>query len=268
MSLTPSKRKLRAGDFPAGSVSLVGAGPGDPELLTLKALKRIQTADVIFYDRLVGDDIMDIAFDSAECVPVGKSKGDHSVPQIEIHSRMIETARAGKRVLRLKGGDPFIFGRGGEEVEALEAAGITVEVVPGISSALGCAASRKVPLTHRDHAQSVTFVTGHAKLGNEPDLDWAALARENQTVVVYMGVGAAPVIVDRLMAAGRLGTTPVAIIENGSRENEKAVGACLLDVPQALAENNISGPALLIIGVVAALGDFDMTTLNELETVE
>src|SRR5689334_10119969 len=203
----------------AGRVVLVGAGPGDPDLLTVRAAKVIAEAEVVFADRLVGKAVMELIPASAQTVYVGKSKGEHSVPQDEIHRRMIEAAKSGKRVVRLKGGDPFIFGRGGEEVEALRAAGVDVEVVPGISAALGVAAATQIPLTHRDMAQAVTFVTGHAALGKEPDLDWTSLARPNQTVVVFMGVGTADAIAARLIAAGRDPVTPVAVIENGTRQN-------------------------------------------------
>ena len=196
---------------------------------------------------------MELISASAEIVHVGKSKGEHSVPQDEIHRRMIEAAEAGMRVVRLKGGDPFIFGRGGEEVEALREAGVTVEVVPGISSALGAAASIQVPLTHRDAAQSVTFVTGHAALGKEPDLDWTALARPNQTVVVFMGVGTAGMIAARLIAAGREPSTPVAIVENATRANEIAVFGSLDRAAELIQSAGITGPALLVIGEVVAL---------------
>ena len=168
---------------------------------------------------------------------------------------MIEAARAGKRVVRLKGGDPFIFGRGGEEVEALRAAGIEVDIVPGISSALGCAAAAQIPLTHRDMAQAVTFVTGHAALGEEPDLDWTALARSNQTVVVFMGVGTAGTIAARIIAAGRDPATPVAVIENGTRENEIRAFGALGNVAELIQSSGINGPALLIIGEVVALAE-------------
>ena len=184
---------------------------------------------------------------------VGKTKGYHSVPQEEIHTLLVAAALEGKRVVRLKGGDPFIFGRGGEELAALEAEGIAVEVVPGISSALGCAASAGIPLTHRDHAQSVTFVTGHARSGDEPDLDWPALARANQTVVVYMGVGTSGMISRRLLEAGRHKDTPVAVIENGTRENEIRVFGRLSQLERLVADNGIVGPALLIIGEVSGL---------------
>jgi uroporphyrin-III C-methyltransferase len=238
---------------PPGHVVLVGAGPGDPDLLTVRAVREIAAADVVFADRLVGKGVMDLIPASAEIVYVGKSKGEHSVPQDEIHRRMIEAAQAGKRVVRLKGGDPFIFGRGGEEVEALREAGVTVDVVPGISSALGAAASMQVPLTHRDVAQSVTFVTGHAALGKEPDLDWKALARPNQTVVVFMGVGTAGMIAARLIAAGREPSTPVAIIENATRANEIAVFGSLDRAAELIQSSGINGPALLVIGEVVAL---------------
>lgn len=236
-----------------GVVHIVGAGPGDPELLTLKALRLIQEADVVYYDRLVSPEIIGLIRRDAARVPVGKSKGDHSVPQTEIHERLIASAREGLRVVRLKGGDPFIFGRGGEELEAVRAEGIEVHVVPGISSALGCAASAGVPLTHRDHAQTLTFVTGHAKAGGVPDLDWQALARPAQTVVVFMGVDTAPAIAEKLVAAGRAPQTPVAIIENGTRPNELRVFGTLAELPFLVEEEGIAGPALLIIGEVAGL---------------
>jgi len=236
-----------------GHVVLVGAGPGDPDLLTVRAAREIAAAEVVFADRLVGKGVMDLIPASADIVYVGKSKGEHSVPQDEIHRCMIEAAKAGKRVVRLKGGDPFIFGRGGEEVEALREVGVTVEVVPGISSALGAAASIQVPLTHRDAAQSVTFVTGHAALGKEPDLDWTALARPNQTVVVFMGVGTAGMIAARLIAAGRAPSTPVAIVENATRANEIAVFGSLDRAAELIQSAGITGPALLVIGEVVAV---------------
>lgn len=238
---------------PVGQVALVGAGPGDPDLLTIRAARLLGQADVVFVDRLVGQGVMELISASAEIVHVGKSKGEHSVPQDEIHRRMIEAAKAGKRVVRLKGGDPFIFGRGGEELEALRAADVEVEIVPGISSALGCAAAAQIPLTHRDMAQAVTFVTGHAALGKEPDLDWHALARPNQTVVVFMGVGTAGTISARLIAAGRNPATPVAVIENGTRANEISAFGVLGDAADVIYSAGINGPALLIIGEVVAL---------------
>ena len=236
-----------------GVVHIVGAGPGDPELLTLKALRLIQEADVVYYDRLVSDGILSLIRRDADRVSVGKAKGNHSVPQDQIHELLIASAREGKRVVRLKGGDPFIFGRGGEELDAVEAAGISAFVVPGISSALGCAASAGIPLTHRDHAQAVTFVTGHAKAGGVPDLDWASLAKRGQTVSVYMGVGTAASIAEKLIEAGRAPQTPVAVIENGTRENEVRAYGMLEELPQLIEAHGIKGPALLIIGEVAGL---------------
>jgi uroporphyrin-III C-methyltransferase len=238
---------------PVGRVVLVGAGPGDPDLLTVKAARLIGEAEVIFADRLVGAGVLALASPEAQLVYVGKSKGEHSVPQDEIHRRMIAAAQAGKFVVRLKGGDPFIFGRGGEEVEALRAAGVAVEVVPGISSALGCAAAAQIPLTHRDMAQAVTFVTGHAALGDEPDLDWTALARGNQTVVVFMGVGTAESISGRLVAAGRDPSTPIAVIENGTRADEVRAFGMLGELADVVQRNGITGPALLVIGEVVSL---------------
>lgn len=236
-----------------GSVHIVGAGPGDPELLTLKAFRLIQNADVVFHDRLVSDEIMDLVRRDATRVSVGKAKSNHSVPQDKIHDLMIDAARSGQRVVRLKGGDPFVFGRGGEEVEALRKAGLEASVVPGISSALGCAASAGLPLTHRDHAQTLTFVTGHAKSGEVPDLDWTALAKPAQTVVVFMGVGTAPTISEKLIHAGRANSTPVAVIENGTRPNEIRVFGTLAELPHLITRAGIRGPALLIIGEVSAI---------------
>ncbi len=240
-----------------GVVHLVGAGPGDPELLTLKALRLLSEADVIVYDRLVGDGIMDLARRDAERFYVGKARSNHSVPQDQIHDLLVEQARLGKRVVRLKGGDPFVFGRGGEEVEALRQAGIEVHVTPGITAALGCAASSGVPLTHRDHAQSVTFITGHARdgdSGNQPlMLDWSALSASNHTLVVYMGVATSAEIADKLMRHGRLPDTPVLVVENGTRANESRRLTSLGQLNATIAATPPKGPALLIIGEVAAL---------------
>jgi uroporphyrin-III C-methyltransferase/precorrin-2 dehydrogenase/sirohydrochlorin ferrochelatase len=240
-----------------GVVHLVGAGPGDPELLTLKALRLLSEADVIVYDRLVGDGIMDLARRDADRFYVGKARSNHSVPQEQIHELLVEQARLGKRVVRLKGGDPFVFGRGGEEVEALRAAGIEVHITPGVTAALGCAASAAVPLTHRDHAQSVTFITGHAKDG-DPDnnpllLDWSALSAPHHTLVVYMGVATSKIISDKLMAHGRMPDTPALIIENGTRANERRTLVSLSTLADTVAANPPKGPTLVIIGEVAAL---------------
>ena len=245
-----------------GVVHIVGAGPGDPDLLTLRAARLLQDADIIFHDRLVGEGVLDHARRDAERVFVGKARADHAVPQREIEARMIEAARAGKRVVRLKGGDPFIFGRGGEELEAVRAAGVDVHVVPGVTAALGCAASAGMALTHRDRAQAVTFVTGHAKDGEEPAVDWHALARLGQTLVVYMGVGRAGAIEAALIEGGRAAQTPVAVIENGARRNEAIFKGVLGELSDLVARNGVVGPAILVIGDVAALAaERDLRTL-------
>ena len=255
MLMTQALEQFAAGvaQTVVGPVHIVGAGPGDPELLTLKAFRLIQQADIVFHDKLVSREIMDMVRRDAERVPVGKSKGEHLVPQDGIHELMISAALEGKRVVRLKGGDPFIFGRGGEEVQALREAGIEAQVVPGISAAMGCAASAGLPLTHRDHAQTLTFVTGHARKGGVPDLDWPSLARPNQTVVVFMGVGTAQAISEKLVEAGLSGSTPVAVIENGTRKNEIRAYGALEELAEIIESNAIKGPALLVIGDVAAI---------------
>ncbi len=245
-----------------GVVHLVGAGPGDPELLTLKALRLLSEADVIVYDRLVGDGIMDLARRDSERFYVGKQRSNHSVPQDQIHDLLVEQAKAGKRVVRLKGGDPFVFGRGGEEVDALRAAGVEVHVTPGITAALGCAASTAVPLTHRSHAQSVTFVTGHSKdgdHGNPLTLDWKALAAAHHTLVVYMGVATAAELSEKLTRHGRAPETPVLVVENGTRPDEVRTLTNLRDLHDTITANPPKGPALLIIGEVAALYKSDAT---------
>lgn len=239
-----------------GVVHLVGAGPGDPELLTLKALRLLSEADVIVYDRLVGDGIMDLARRDADRFYVGKERSNHSVPQEQIHELLVEQARLGRRVVRLKGGDPFVFGRGGEEVEALRAAGIEVHITPGVTAALGCAASAAVPLTHRDHAQSVTFITGHSKDGDHSNplmLDWSALSAPHHTLVVYMGVATAREIADKLTRHGRMPDTPVLVIENGTRANERRKLTQLGALADTIAATPTKGPALVIIGEVAGL---------------
>ncbi len=238
-----------------GVVHIVGAGPGDPDLLTLRALRLIQSADVILYDRLVSDEVLNLARRDAERVFVGKEKANHAVPQDEIEDRMIAYAREGKIVARLKGGDPFIFGRGGEELDALRAAGVEAFVTPGITAAAGCAAAASLPLTHRGEAQAVTFVTGHAKNDEEPDLDWAALAALKNTLVVYMGVGKADAIAARLVAHGRAVSTPAAIIENGTRADQVIVKGTLGNLGAMVAAADVKGPALLVIGEVAARAD-------------
>jgi uroporphyrin-III C-methyltransferase len=234
-----------------GAVWLVGAGPGDPELLTLKALKILQKADVIVHDGLVTDEILDLAPASARRISVAKRKSRHSYSQDEINRMIVAFALEGLTVVRLKGGDPFIFGRGGEELEACREAGVESHVIPGVTAALAASANAGAPLTHRGAAQAVTFVTGHASNGAEPDLDWESLARPNQTVVIYMGLSQAAPIAGRLMAAGRAGSTPALIAENASRGDERRVVTTLAGLAEAAA--SLSGPALLIVGEAMAL---------------
>ncbi|HLZ77346.1 uroporphyrinogen-III C-methyltransferase [Phenylobacterium sp.] len=238
-------------DLAAGEVWLVGAGPGDPDLLTIKALKVLQKADVVVHDGLVSDEILELSPGAARRISVAKRKSRHSYSQDEINRMLVAFALDGLTVVRLKGGDPFIFGRGGEELEACRAAGVACQIVPGITSALAAGASAGAPLTHRGSAQAVTFVTGHASEGREPDLDWASLARPNQTVVIYMGLSQAAPIAARLMAAGRAATTPALIVENASRADERRIVTNLWGLAEAASA--LSGPALLIVGEAMAL---------------
>jgi uroporphyrin-III C-methyltransferase len=242
----------RAADAPAGSVWLVGAGPGDPELLTIKALKALGRADVVVHDGLVSDDILAMAPQAARLINVAKRKSRHTLPQEEINRLLVALALEGLTVVRLKGGDPFVFGRGGEELEACRAAGVEVHVVPGVTAALAASAGAGAPLTHRGSAQAVTFVTGHAAHG-EPDLDWTALARPNQTVVIYMGLTTAALIAERLIGAGREGSTPALIVVNASRSDEQRIATTLASL--SAATEGLSGPALLLVGEAMALAD-------------
>lgn len=235
-----------------GRVALVGAGPGDAGLLTLRGLRLLNEADVILHDRLVSPDVLALARRDAERIEVGKQAGHHHVTQDGIHALMLSHARAGKRVVRLKGGDGFVFGRGGEELEFLHAHGIGFEVVPGITAALACGAYAGIPLTHRDHAQSVRFVTAHAK-DSADDIDWASLATERQTLAVYMGVAGLGRLRERLLAHGRAPSTPFALIENGSRPQQRVVIGTLDRLPLLAAEHAVQSPALLVLGEVAAL---------------
>ena len=235
-----------------GEVILVGAGPGDPELLTLKALRALQDADVILYDRLVPAAVLDLARRDAARICVGKAAGNIGSTQQEINALLIEHATQGKRVVRLKGGDPFVFGRGGEELQALAAARINFSVVPGITAALGAAAYAGIPLTHRDHAQSVTFVTGHSlEPGKEPD--WRALALPGATAVFYMGLARLDHIVDRLLEHGAADTRPAAIVAQGTTPEQRVIAATLATIRGLAAGANLEPPALLIVGEVAAL---------------
>lgn len=249
--------ELNATQQPAvtGHVQLVGAGPGDPDLLTIAAQRALMDADIVFYDALVAPEILDRARRDAERVPVGKRKGRHSVPQDDINALLADHAALGKRVVRLKAGDPFIFGRGGEEMEYLRARGIAVSVIPGITAALGCAASAGIPLTHRDLSHGVSLVSGQLKDG-EMQIAWADRAAKGETLIVYMGLSQAAAIRDRLLAAGAAPTLPVAVIENGTRSDQQVSAGTLYTLPALAAQHGangaVGGPVLLIIGKVAA----------------
>ena len=237
---------------PKGEVYLVGAGPGDPELLTLKALRLMQQADVIIYDRLVSPAILELCRRDADKIYVGKARSNHSVSQEGINALLVEYAAKGKRVCRLKGGDPFIFGRGGEEIQELFAAGVAFQVVPGITAASGCSAYAGIPLTHRDYAQSVRFLTGHLKEGS-PELPWKELVYENQTLVLYMGLVGLEKICAQLIAHGQRPNMPVALISKGTTPEQKVVVGTLADIASKVSEYQIQAPTLTIIGEVVSL---------------
>jgi len=234
-----------------GEVTLVGAGPGDPELLTLKALRALQDADLILHDRLVPQSILDLARRDAARISVGKAAGSVGSTQAQINSLLIEHAQQGKRVVRLKGGDPFIFGRGGEELEALAQAGINFSVVPGVTAAAGCAAYAGIPLTHRNHAHSVTFVAAHTGDGREPD--WRALATPGMTAVFYMGLARVQRIAEKLMEHGAAPSLPAAIVAQGTLQNQRVIAATLATIGDASSRANLESPALLIVGEVVSL---------------
>ena len=235
-----------------GEVYLVGAGPGDPELLTLRALKRMERAEVVLYDNLVSPGVLDLIPAHVERIYVGKQRANHALRQEEINALLVEHAGAGRRVLRLKGGDPFMFGRGGEEIDSLAANGIPFEVVPGITAALGVAAFAGIPLTHRDHAQSCLFVTGHLKDGSM-DLDWPALVRPRQTVVVYMGLLGLPVLCAKLIEHGQDPDLPVAVVQQGTTDTQRVVTGTLATLPELAARAELHGPTLIIVGDVVRL---------------
>jgi uroporphyrin-III C-methyltransferase/precorrin-2 dehydrogenase/sirohydrochlorin ferrochelatase len=235
-----------------GEVYLIGAGPGAPDLLTFRALRLMQQADVVVYDRLVSPEILDLARRDSEKVYVGKQRQHHALPQESINILLADLAKAGKRVARLKGGDPFIFGRGGEEIETLMQQGIHFQVVPGITAASGCATYAGIPLTHRDHAQSCTFVTGHLKDGSI-NLNWTQLAAPNQTVVIYMGLVGLQTICDSLIAHGSPRDLPIALIQQGTTQNQRVFTGTLETMPAAIAGQHIKPPTLIIIGTVVNL---------------
>jgi uroporphyrin-III C-methyltransferase len=242
-----------------GTVYLVGAGPGDPDLLTLRAARLLSEAELVVHDGLVDPAVLAIANPDAERVSVAKSRARHTLPQLEINALLVREALAGRDVVRLKGGDPFVFGRGGEEAEACRAAGVPVEVVPGVTSALGAAAAAQIPLTHRESASIVSFVAGQCKGLTEQD--WAGLAGKGRTLVIYMGVKTAPMIAEKLMADGLAPDTPVAVIENAARKAMRVLRGPLAALPELVERERVRSPALIIIGEVTARNDAALTQI-------
>ena len=246
-------RTRRSGIVPdVGSVALVGCGPGDPELLTLRAARAIAGADALVYDRLVSAAIVALGPAGAQRIYVGKASANHTMPQGEISALLVRLAQEGKRVVRLKGGDPFIFGRGGEEIELLSRHRIPFEVVPGVTAAAGIAAYAGIPLTHRDHSHSVTLVTGHLQDGTI-DLDWPALARPGNTLVVYMGLQGLPVICEQLIAHGLPSRTPAAIVQHGTLPTQRVIVGTLANLPRHASAARLAAPTLIVVGDVVAL---------------
>lgn len=239
----------------AGKIWLVGAGPGDPDLLTVKAARLIAAADLIVHDGLVDPAILALAAPHTEKISVAKQRSRHTLPQDDINQLLVDAALAGRDVVRLKGGDPFIFGRGGEELEAARAANVECEVVPGITAATGCAAAAALPLTHRDHASAVSFVAGQCK--DLSDQDWSGLAGHGRTLVVYMGIATAQAIADKLIADGVAPSLPVAVLERGTRRDSRALRTILDDLGNMVVREGVKSPALIVIGSVAALANAD-----------
>jgi uroporphyrin-III C-methyltransferase / precorrin-2 dehydrogenase / sirohydrochlorin ferrochelatase len=235
-----------------GEVFLVGAGPGDPELLTMRALRLLQSTDVVVYDALVSDEVLALVHKGAERIYVGKTRANHTLPQDEINTLLIKLALQGRSVVRLKGGDPFIFGRGGEEIETLAAWGIPFQVVPGISAANGVSSYAGIPLTHRDYAQSVLYTTGHLKDGTV-NLDWAALTRPHQTVVIYMGLGGLAEICNNMIAHGQSPELPAAVVQQGTTKNQKVVTGTLSTLNNLVIAAKLKSPCLIIVGEVVKL---------------
>lgn len=237
-----------------GEVYLIGAGPGDPDLMTFKGIRLLQAADVVLHDRLVSDEIVDLARRDAERIYVGKARSDHAVPQPEINQMLVDLAREGKIVARLKGGDPFVFGRGGEEIALLAEHRIPFQVVPGITAATGAAAYGGIPLTHRDHAQSVRFVAGYLK-GDRVDHPWEQFLSENETLVFYMGLAGLPLICEQLLAHGRRAETPVALVERATQPGQRVVVGTLADIQERVARIQPRAPTLVIVGNVVSLSE-------------
>lgn len=250
--LNSALEKYVGGDKPAGQVYLVGAGPGDPDLLTFRALRLMQKADVVVYDRLVSPEILELVRRDAEKIYVGKEQSNHTIPQQEINQLLANLAKKGNRVVRLKGGDPFVFGRGGEEIETLIEQGIEFQVVPGITAATGAASYAGIPLTHRDHAQSVTFTTGHLR-NNTINLDWACMVKPNHTLVFYMGLTALPIICEKLIEYGMPASTPIGLIQSATRVDQKVVTGTLIDIMSNKDTASLKPPTLIIVGGVVSL---------------
>ena len=256
------KKIAAKGILQPGEVALVGSGPGDPELLTIKALRFIEQADIAIYDRLVSDEIMALLPEHCERVYVGKKQAKHCVPQEGINEMLAEQALMGKRVLRLKGGDPFVFGRGGEEAEHLLSRGVSCHVAPGITAASACTTYAGIPLTHRGVAQGCTFITGHLQNDGKLNLPWQSLTSDAQTVVFYMGINALPTISKELIAHGRAASTPAALIRNGTRENQEVYRGTLGTLTDLVAKHQIKPPALIVIGNV--VDQFDRRQVGQM----